>query len=86
MTNANTDRRVIFGFLLAFALLALIPLLVYQNRGRLINDSQQVAHTVPNAAVHGPAMDHHQIRARSHPFHVQTVHITRTLNVTRHSV
>ena len=45
MTNANTDRRVIFGFLLAFALLALIPLLVYQNRGRLINDSQQVAHT-----------------------------------------
>ena len=45
MCNASRDRKITLGFLVAFALLSTIPMFVFENRGRLLDDSHWVTHT-----------------------------------------
>src|SRR4051812_40609033 len=40
-----TDRVMTIGFAAAFALLALLPMVVYQNKSRLLDSSRLIAHT-----------------------------------------
>jgi signal transduction histidine kinase/CheY-like chemotaxis protein len=45
MKRPSNDRKISFAFLAAFALLAVVPLFVFENRGKLLDDSGWVAHT-----------------------------------------
>jgi len=45
MKRWDSDRKIMAGFALAFALLAVVPVVVYQNKSLLLRQSQAVAHT-----------------------------------------
>ena len=45
MRKFGTDRTITIAFVVAFALLALVPLFVFENKGRLLHDSNAVTHT-----------------------------------------
>ena len=45
MGRWTNDRKITVGFVTAFALMFALPVIVYDNKSRLLDSSQWIAHT-----------------------------------------